>query len=135
MSLLKKRDKEKQKFSPHIKYIETREITSCFEHFKERLDNRVSEDLCPGYHHYWDTWVVYLRGKFVVENDGMMYRMIGSYFNDEKMYKLVYKKINTYNIYVPLTIFELTNHKRRYRYYMKSINKNYHIKNKEWERK
>ncbi len=118
--ILKKKDKERQKFNTNIMYVEIKEIMSCFEHFKERLDERVGGEL--SYSSYWDTWVSYLRGKFVVENNGMMYRMIGSYFNDEKMYKVIYKKINVYNIYVPLTIFELDDHKKRYRYYIKSIN-------------
>lgn len=129
MTILKKRDKENQKFNPNLKYVKNREIISCFKHFKERLDERIGGDLA--YETYWDTWIVYLRGKFVVENDGMMFRMIGNYHNvsdGEKMYKVIYKKINSLNIYVPLTIFELDKHNSRYRYFMKSINKNYRNK-------
>jgi len=123
--ILKRKDKERQKLPINVN-VEHHEVVSYFNHFKERYVERIGGEL--NYAMYWDTWVVFLRGKFVVENDGIMYRMVGSYFNDEKMYKVIYKKIKTLNIYVPLTIYELDEHKKRYRYYMKSINKNYYKK-------
>ena len=97
-----------------------REIVSCFNHFSERYKQRFKDrELTIG--SYWNEWVVLMRGFFIKEEDGIMERMIGSYVKEEKIYKIVYKKINKYNIYVPLTIFEIVDHKKKYRMYRRKL--------------
>ena len=60
------------------------EILSCYNHFSLRYKERISEGQFT-YGDYWNNWVIFLRGDYLAENDGRMYRMIGSYVKEEKI--------------------------------------------------
>lgn len=85
-------------------------ISDCFDHFKLRYKERFkNEDL--EWKEYWDLWIVTLRGHFLhyqknrKDDSGRnMIRIIGNYIKDDKLYRVVYRKIKKLNIYIPLTI-------------------------------
>lgn len=111
---------ELQLFDEKIMYIETNQILNSFYHFKERYEERFSVSKLY-YIGYWKEWIQHLRGTFVTyDNNGNMIRMIGDYIKDEKHYKVIYTKIKKYNIYVPVTIYEL-DHKKAYRMYLRIL--------------
>ena len=92
-------------------------ILRCFQHFKERATTRNN----AGYNgldleNFYQWWILHLRGDFIkFDTMGRMYRSIGSYFGGP-MYKIVYVRITLecQTFYVPLTIFEITDHKKKY---------------------
>lgn len=105
----------------NIKNRDIREIASCFEHFKKRYNERINPNTLINFGIYWENWVRYLRGKYITEKDGKMLRMIGSYSKGERIFKVIYKKINVYNIYVPITIYEVFDHKKKFRMNMRVL--------------
>jgi hypothetical protein len=116
---LKKSDfKEEQEFDQKLMYIEDSEVLRCFNHFKERYDERTGRDMT--YINYWDVWIQYLRGYSINIQDKHMYRIIGNYLKDECLFKVVYVKIHL-GIYVPLTIIKIEDQKKKIQLYRKIL--------------
>ena len=111
-------------------YCTDSKIVDCYNHFKERYHERfvsfsiqpLKNDSTLTYKEYWDIWVVNLRGLFLYyDTDSRMIRLIGNYINDEILYKLVYTKHDKLNIFIPLTIVKVTEHKKKLRLYKRSL--------------
>jgi len=107
-------------YSQHIDKNINREnesIKACYEHFSQRYLERFGTSI--SFSVYWVEWISHIRGYYVSSDKSKMTRMIGSYTKQEKIFKIVYKKIS--DIYVPLTIYEIPDHKRQFRMYMKTL--------------
>jgi len=102
------------------------EIISCYEHFSLRYKERLKDDI--SYNDYFSNWIPLLRGYYLGEKKGMMFRMVGSYVKEEKIYKVIYKKITCYGIYVPITIYEISDHKNQFRMQMKNLKEKHKMK-------
>ena len=114
------RNSDAQVFDENLMFIENKELIKCFNHFKKRYEQRFSESNLT-YKAFWIEWICILRGKMVMyDYSGRMVRMIGNYFKDEKHYKVIYTKIKKYNIYVPVTIYEVE-HKATHKMYLKIL--------------
>jgi len=115
--------KKLQEFDRNLLYTEHPEIQRCFEHFKlryeERWGNKQGNENFT-YKNYWANWVEVLRGNFVYFRDGKytknkkMCRAIGDYIKDPVIYMIVYVKIEDLDIFVPLTIYDIKEHKQKY---------------------
>lgn len=108
--------KEIQNFDKDLMYFENDEILRCFDHFRKRFKERYRDhNITLSYKEYWDIWIVYLRGHPISSNK--MIRSIGNYMKDPIMYKVIYTKIKVRNstIFVPLTIYGIEDHKRKFR--------------------
>jgi tRNA(His) 5'-end guanylyltransferase len=111
--------KDKQNFDCSLIYIEHIEILRCYDHFSNRYLERFGVNLA--YKNYWEAWIQYLRGVHLYTHHDRMFRVTGNYAKGTKMYKIIYTKINDLNIFVPLTIYEVIDHKKRYDIYIKIL--------------
>ena len=116
--MLARKQKEKQEFDENIMYIENIEVKMCYEHFKLRYSERIHESgkRIP-YNHYWDYWITYMRGEFLFrekrkKESERIIRIIGNCIDDAYLLRIVYSKIEILNLYVPLTIYKVTDRKK-----------------------
>lgn len=94
------------------------ELKRCFDHFNMRHNERCGVDL--SYSDYLTAWVCYLRGYYVGEPiNNRMIRVIGDYFSDDDFLKIIYTKIG--NFYAPLTLYKVTEHKKKYYLYIQIL--------------
>jgi hypothetical protein len=108
--------KEEQIFDSELMYSDNKLIWECYNHFQSRFKERYVENKGTSrlpYLDYWDNWVKYLRGKLAYMDDDKMIRVIGNYIKDPSIYKIIYVKIKLFNIYVPLTIMEISDQKQK----------------------
>ena len=110
-----KQQKEIQEINKSLVFHKNETILSCYEHFSARHKMRLGGKL--SFEKYWENWILSLRGELVKDDGKRMVRAIGHYIKDPIMYKIVYIKIKKLNIYIPLTIYEIADHKRKYRMY------------------
>lgn len=120
--------KEEQKINVDLLEVENVQILKCYEHFQMRVHERLSNDPCStgfNFKIYVNNWIKYLRGELVYinEKDGIMVRSMGNYIKTQRVYKIIYMKIRELDIYVPLTIYEIIDHKKKFRL-AKSVLKN-----------
>jgi hypothetical protein len=122
--------KEIQIFDESIMLTDNKEIRDCYEHFKLRYIERYSKSKDTGlcYESYWSIWIHFLRGNLAYIYEDQMIRVLGNYIKDPSLYKVVYKKVKKLNIYVPLTIYEITDHKKRFHLYKKVLKHKENIK-------
>ncbi len=94
---------------PSINFDSDINIRRCYEHFIMRVRERTDIHI-PNEETYWEIFVKRLRGKLIRGKIGKerMPRLMGNYHKDEVIYKIIYTKIRVINIYVPLTIYEVT---------------------------
>jgi hypothetical protein len=117
----KKISKEKQYFDDELLYSEDADILECYTHFKDRYRERYinltnptsANDGLLSYLEYWNSWIVNLRGDFLYYDKGRMIRLIGSYIKDEILFKIVYAKNIKLNIFIPLTIVDVKDKKKK----------------------
>lgn len=122
--------RELQEFDNDLLYFENGKLMRHFKHFKERYQERYSE-YPLNYHDYWHNWIRSFVGKFVcLSTDGnLMTRVLGSYIKDPIVYKIVYIKVEEIGIFVPLTIMDISEHKKKARLFRKlSKNKEHKLK-------
>ena len=124
MARKKKHYKEDQIFDDKLMFSENPHIRKCYDHFKlrwrERYGKTESSALC--YESYWLIWIKELRGRLAYITGDTMVRVIGNYMKDPVLYKVVYVRMNLLNIYVPLTIIEISDHKKKHRLYRHILN-------------
>lgn len=112
--------KEPQIFNEEILELEKEQLMLCFEHFKKRYDQRYEKPSEENFtYKSYCKWITSLKG-YLVSNDGKrMVRFIGNYIkeNEKIMYKVVYTKNFELNIFVPLTIMAIDDHKVKLRLY------------------
>jgi hypothetical protein len=111
---LKKQRKEIQKIDEK-QLLESENVLQCYNHFKERYTERWREDNNLSFLDYIRSWIGYLRGELAYIKGKRMYRVIGHYIKDPIIYKVVYTRTN--GIYIPLTIYAISDHKRKFRLY------------------
>jgi len=111
--------KEEQIFDPQLMYSDNGLIWECYQHFQSRFKERYVENETTRlpYKDYWDIWVKYLRGRLAYYDGEKMIRLVGNYVKDPVLYKVVYAKIKLLNIYVPLTIVEISDQKKKLELY------------------
>lgn len=118
-----------QKFDDKVFDVENEQVMKCYEHFKSRLDERLSNNPgTPGFSfkNYINEWVRYIRGNLLsIDNDSednvRMCRLIGNYIKDPEIYEIVYIQIKEIGLFVPLTIYEITDLKRKHKMYKKVL--------------
>jgi len=115
MSTKPKAYKEEQIFDPEFMYSDNGLIWECYQHFQSRFKERYvgNQTTRLPYTDYWDIWVKYLRGKLAYQVGDKMVRVVGNYVKDPVLYKVIYVKIKLLNIFVPLTIIEVTDQKHK----------------------
>lgn len=124
--------KEKQDIDAELLYCENFHIIECYNHFKDRYSERYVKKDCNSklskltYESYWNDWVKNLRGDFLYYDNGRMVRLIGNYIKDSILYRVIYTKNDNLNIFVPLTIVDVSNQKKKLILYKKllSVKKN-----------
>jgi hypothetical protein len=124
------RTKEYQIIDETINLYEDRNVIRCHEHFEKRSKERFNQGI--GLRNYIEEQVPYLRGDLVYYNDNRMIRLIGNYHKDEPMIAIIYIKIERLNAYIPLTLYEIVDHKAKYRMYFKAAVIKKSIKSKEY---
>lgn len=116
-TILKNQRKHIQPINNKLEKMENAEIKTCFEHFKKRMEERCGYDIT--YNQYWNSWIDYIRGDIMSKmGDKKIVTCVGNYIKDTSIYKVIYTWITDLGIYVPLTIYEITDHKRKYRMYL-----------------
>ena len=119
--------KKEQLVPEEIFTLEDPNIMRCYDHFADRYSNRYKNNILT-YHSYISVWVKYIRGNEVHRDDMNIWTTIGHYIKDKHVFEVIYKKINRYNIYVPVTIYEITKHSikcQKYRRFIKNKQENY----------
>ncbi len=115
--LKKKHSKDIQKLDLEI--FENPNTIKCYNHFKEKLFERFSQDL--SYDSYLLTWTAYLRGSLIEIKGNIMYRVIGDYIKDKVVYKVIYTRDKYSKLFIPLTIYPVVEHKKKYNIYKKVL--------------
>jgi hypothetical protein len=110
-----------QSIPEELLVIQDDKIIKCYEHFKDRYNTRYKTTSMT-YQEYIKVWVQYIRGKETHRDFFNLWTMIGHYIKDKHVYEVLYRKIFKYNIYVPLTIYEIEKPSTRCRKYKKTIN-------------
>lgn len=117
--------KEIQVINPIYLYQENPDILKCYEHFKGRWHKRFSRENADDLHYknWWDTWIVFLRGDYLFYHNDRMFRSLGHYLKDKIMYKVIYTKITEFDLWAPVTLYEVEDQKTRCLQY-KTLSKN-----------
>jgi len=121
--------KECQLIDESVDLFEDKHILRCHKHFEKRCKERFNHGV--GLKEYVGN-IQYLKGDLVSCSNNRMIRLIGNYHKDETMVAIVYIKVEKLNIYIPLTLYEITEHKAKYRMYFKAAKIKKSIKNKEY---
>lgn len=99
--------KTEQAVPEEVLSVQDVNIMRCYEHFADRYATRY-RGIPLTYHEYLIHWVKCIRGDEFYRDNFSIWTTIGHYIRDEHIYEVVYRKIFKYDIYVPITIYEIT---------------------------
>lgn len=107
------------------------EIIGIYEHFSNRcIDRFLPENAQLPLHTYWLEWILVTKGTFLKWENDRMIRIIGNYHKDKILYKIIYIYNNALKTYIPLTIFSISEHKKKFRIQQKLLKNKKYGKNK-----
>ena len=111
--------KPKHKHIPDKIYdimISDQNFINTYKHFTNRCKERYLPELGEiSLATYWLEWILVNRGNLLSNVDKKMIRILGNYHKDEILYKIIYIYNKALDMHIPLTIFGIDDHKRKFR--------------------